>query len=568
MIASNSNSLCSQAEPHYYDYICGDNREQIPELIIDHIGHCPNCGRQIENLKGVLQDVEDNVDSHEKHLRDVTTYMLQLHFAYIGKPVGCDTVKTFLPSLLEPDLEVKIPTPITAHLDNCQQCCDDLHTIEQLALDRKQLKRLTQLFVSKTDEDTVDCSDARDSIASIAAMDWSRVDAETLKHLCKCSACRSLLYQKRQEMLESLPGYDLSPDFPCEAVQESSIFDYCFPYDIDPAGDEYAMFRQGFTAHLRDCRMCLSKIQQLHETIETIIERSESETVTIFSLDESAQTETAAEYDNPYAGFPVRVKCLSREAVAAFDEQDEPTESSIDFTAGVKRKAPPRTFVTRLFKSGSVAAAVILAAALFFFAAPKATAITVESVNKAMSKVRNYYVGRFDPEKQKFISERWISKSLDIRLYKTEREMVLLDYDKSTRKSKKFDTGVVDTETMSYDQIAARKKRPKGILGIIPYDSRSGLHIDYEWDCVTGQCPQAAIDGFEVYDVKWTQKSYNDSTIFRKKRLFIDPKTNLPHRVEIYRKSAIERRYELATVITVKYLKSRDIRRALEENPF
>jgi hypothetical protein len=75
--------------------------------------------------------------------------MLKLHFAYVGKPVTCNVVKPFLPTLFEPALEVSIPTPITVHLDSCRQCSEELETIRKLNLNHEQLRQLCSLFAER-----------------------------------------------------------------------------------------------------------------------------------------------------------------------------------------------------------------------------------------------------------------------------------------------------------------------------------------------------------------------------------------------------------------------------------
>ena len=132
MIAPSSNSLCKQAELYYYDFLFNESYEPIPEFIINHINKCQHCQQQLNQLKGVLSQAESQVEPEKMQVSSAITEMLKLHFAYIGKPVTCETVRPFLPSLLEPALEVRIPTPITAHLDNCRRCSEDLETIQRL----------------------------------------------------------------------------------------------------------------------------------------------------------------------------------------------------------------------------------------------------------------------------------------------------------------------------------------------------------------------------------------------------------------------------------------------------
>lgn len=132
MVTSNSNLLCSEVEPYYYDFLNSESRRLVPESIIDHIKQCQYCQEQIEELKEVLSQV--GLESEQKQVRTAVTDMLELHLAYIGKRVTCNITRPFLPSLLDPALKIRIPTPITAHLDNCIQCRDILKQSRGLTL--------------------------------------------------------------------------------------------------------------------------------------------------------------------------------------------------------------------------------------------------------------------------------------------------------------------------------------------------------------------------------------------------------------------------------------------------
>ncbi len=308
MIAQNHNSLCVEAKLHYYDFLCEESRGLIPESVTNHIEQCQHCREQINQLKVVLSQT-DGVKPEQGQVSSAITTMLELHFAYIGKRVTCKTVRPFLPGLLDPALEIRIPTPITAHLDNCQKCREDLDTIRRLSLNRKQLCRLSQFLTEKPTDDSVSCSQARAAILCVAVMAFRETSAAVLKHLCTCPNCRKALYEYRESVLTDLYHSEKAQkEFPCEEVSASDIFDYCLPYGIDPAADQYAKFRESLTSHLNDCPVCLAKIQELHNILYGIAERLESEIVTIYHIDESDKAQTLGESDDLYAGFPISVE--------------------------------------------------------------------------------------------------------------------------------------------------------------------------------------------------------------------------------------------------------------------
>ncbi|UCH69689.1 MAG: hypothetical protein JSV29_05405, partial [Candidatus Bathyarchaeota archaeon] len=218
MIAPNHNSLCGEAKLYYYDSLLDDSYGLIPESIINHIEQCQHCQEQIYQLKVLLSQTDD-IEAEQGQVSSGITTMLELHFAYIGKRVTCKTVKPFLPGLLDPALEIRIPTPITAHLDNCQKCAEDLEIIRSLNLNRKQLCRFSQFLAEKSSDDSVSCSQARAAILCVAVMAFRETSAAVLKHLCTCLNCRKALYQYRESVLTDLLYCEKAPkEFPCEEV--------------------------------------------------------------------------------------------------------------------------------------------------------------------------------------------------------------------------------------------------------------------------------------------------------------------------------------------------------------
>ena len=223
----------------------------------------------------------------EQQIDLAITTCLKFHLSYIDQPVTCKVVKPFLPWQVDKELAISEQTPITAHINECPDCRNDIEILKQLNLDPKYLSRLSELFAGEPYKNTSSCRETQEAMQLIAEMNFSATTAEVLRHVCICPTCRQLLYQKRNEMLESLPAYDLSPEFPCESVCPSEIFVYTIPFGLDPANDQYAKFRPSFTSHLVKCRTCLSKMQELHNSIYAILERPDSGVVSCYDLDEN-----------------------------------------------------------------------------------------------------------------------------------------------------------------------------------------------------------------------------------------------------------------------------------------
>jgi hypothetical protein len=478
MVAADSNPLCKEAEVHYYDFILGKGHELIPEHIVEHITQCQNCQEQLNQLKAVLSQA-DSIDPEQSHANSTTATMLKLHFACIGRPVTCQTVRPFLPTLLDPVLAIRIPTPITAHIDNCQQCSEELETIRALNLNRYQLSRLSQLFADGPSRSKVTCSQAQAAILFVVLMTLRETDADVLKHLCTCPDCRKALYEYRQTICKEVESESEQQEFPCEEVSTADIFDYVIPYGLDPAKNQYARFRESLCSHVRHCPTCLAKMQRLHETVYAILDSEDSEVITIYNINESPTAHTAGESDDLYSGFPIKVEVLNWKDEAKAKE----SASTIDSTVTLKHR-PLSVNLKSLAKVGFAAAAAILIALALFLNIPTARAVSIEQIYKAIDKIRNVYIASFVPGRKEPIQEKWVSRALNVYITKTEKQLVLWDFQNKVKKTKYPDSNVVETTAKMITEIGMTVTT---FLGLVPFSDLSVLPAEANWSQVTDQ---------------------------------------------------------------------------------
>lgn len=561
MIAPSHNSLCEEAELYYYQFFYNESEESIPEFIVNHINQCQHCQERIDQLKAILSRPIKYSQMRHEQISSAINVMLELHFACIGKRVTCKTVKPFLPSLLEPYLKIEIPTPITAHLDKCQKCSDDLETIRELNLNRKQLHRLSELFAEKPGEDNISCSQAQAAILAVVSLAFHETNKEVLKHLCTCPDCRKLLYERRGTVCE---GYLLdkgkTEEFPCESVSMADIFDYAVPYGLDPTKNQYAKFRQSITSHIRSCPTCLTKMQQLHNTVFGIVERTESEVVTIYHIDESAKVKAASESDDLYAGFPIRVEVTGREDKV---KTKQPIQT-IDFTTALKQKVLTKK-LKPLLKTTVAAAAVILIGVILFLNIPTAKAVTVQRIYKAIEKVKNVHILKFVPDKAKPTQELWVSRTLRIYMTKTGEQWILWDLANGLRKSKHHDTNVAEMVPLNEDDIAGIETKINGTLGLIPFNDIRDIPKGAIWSRADEDDLESITQDIEVYDLILTEREYGGPLILKKWRFFVGLETNLPHRVEFYQKLATNNQYSLKSVMNVQYLSNSEMQEIIQD---
>jgi len=548
MIRPNDN-ICKQAEPYYYDLLQRQTPEVVPCYVVDHTEQCAECQQNINRLKKLLSEVPE-YSSQKTDASDAIAGILRLHFSYAGVPVICKTAKPFIPVMLISALVIKIPTPITAHLDNCRECREDLDTIRRLNLNPSQLSRLSELFTRVSDAGSSSCEKGRSAAVSFVTLALEQMDAKVLKHLCTCPVCRDSVFRLRQKVIQELSAErDVEQQFPCQQVGASDIFDYVVPYGIDPARDQYAKFRTSLTSHLLNCSECLKKLQRLHKSIYDIAERPDSEVATILDIDESAKAEEAVAAGDIYAAFPVKVQVTSR-----------------------SEQAPVHRFrktklTSRVLKPALTAAAVILVAAAIFLNIQSAGAITLEQICAAIEKVRNIHISSVLPDDRTVIQEQWISRPMGLYITKTGNETTVLDAVNGVKKTRQADRRLAE-ETLALATVERIEQKITGSVGLMPFESSSQTPPGAEWTEVTNAEPAAIHGGVDIYELSWSQQINSDLSSPKKWRVFLDPASGLPKRAEWYVWNTDDGCYILETVMVIEYPRDDVIRSLVEEMPF
>jgi hypothetical protein len=549
MVAFYPNSLCKEAEVHYFNFLAEGEPEIVPSHIIDHVRSCQHCRSSIEQFSSVL--AHTCLSSAASRTNAALGTMLKLHFAYLGQPVTCKTVKPFLPTLLDPTLEIRIPTPIIVHLDHCQSCSKDLERIRELNLSRGQLCRLSQMYADRPKDKYIACPKAQAAINPIVNLSLHETNTDVLKHLCLCSYCRELVSEARKFAIRLLPESAEGNEEPlCRQISLSDIFDYAVPYGLDPSSDQYMKFRESLTSHIRKCPTCLSKIQELHETLFGIIDRPESGVVTVCHTIASPASETSAteQPDDLYSGFPIRVEISGLKDVAI---KKKPTSPSIGTAAGarmfsIRRLAP-------LAKFGAVAAAVTIVAVLFLLAIPSVKAVTLEQIYEAVLEVKTIHIAIFTSGKTEPEQERWVSRRQGIYVTKTGNELALWDVTNVTERHRNTVTGITKATQLGENALATTEEKIKGSLGLMPFEDISTLPKDAQWHRLADVNVTRDAPKVEVYDLLWTDKSYLGPSAFNRWRVYVAPETKLPRRTEFYQMSPGEQEYVLKSFKIIDY---------------
>ena len=160
---------CRPAQLCYYDLLDPETAESVPDDVHEHVASCADCRSDIDRLRDMLASAGRRVDSEQRRRDSAIAELLSLHFAWVDELVTCTQVKPFLPGLADPLLRVRIPTPITAHVDNCSACSGELSTLRDADLTHTQLCRLSRILADDLDADS-DVAEVRAAFPPVVDM--------------------------------------------------------------------------------------------------------------------------------------------------------------------------------------------------------------------------------------------------------------------------------------------------------------------------------------------------------------------------------------------------------------
>ncbi len=446
MVAPNDNLLCKQAKNFYYNYVMDDGKDEIPVEMIEHMNLCPYCKSGMDEFQSRLAAIGQNDDA-ESERDEITFENLELHYNYINEPVSCNVVKAFLPSLADPALAVHVPTPITAHIDNCKQCADDLEVIHNFGLSHKQLCLLSQFYA--------------DSKAS-----------NSLKKLDE-----SLIDSKSQ-----------------------------------------------------------TEIQGFHDKIHGILKRKESNVVTIFKADESVQEG---------ASLPISVEVLDKDKISSVQSD----------------KAPLR-FKPVFAKVAAVAA--ILVAAFLASQVSVLQAVDLNQIYKALAKVKNVHIVKYDSETPEPMKEIWISQSLKVKISKTSVRDVLWDFNTKELKTNEIATDSIkikEIDNKIIDEVESTMHTPWNLL---PFTSTADIPKDAVWQ----QVKDGNVSNIDVYELSLSRSDIPGFPVHYKWRIQVDTQTHLPQKIEVLERHAKEDEYEFITTLVIDYPDNDQIQQVIEQAGF
>lgn len=502
----------------YFYALATRHEENVPEAAALHVRECAFCREQVVRLKKIVSGTRSGKDERGEASNRATIDSLDSHFHLLGEKVTCSRARPFLPGLLDSSLDLRIPTPVTVHVDQCPQCAGDLKRLRELNLDAGQLKRLRWLYEHGATGGSSLCRRARHHIDSFVHGAWRDIDGEILNHLSQCPRCRADVYVRRQSLLDGLPE---APDDRCGHVAPAELFDHVVPHADRVDGVEFSAASPGAL-----CRERLEMMQTMHRIVYGIDERAESAVATVCRMAENDRTTHAGPGD-PYADCGVAV-----EIVRGGSQQTRPRAQA------APKPAAARLPMRRILKAGAVAAAAILLATLFHYT-HDSSGITMAKVVRAFGQARNVRVMSVSPEGDKVIYELWVSRDLNLTGLLTPQQCVV--YDLANREKEDVVSGTV--APIEDAELAGVRGMGDHCLGF----SLSGVPADAAWDRID-------IGGNrEVYELLWMGRTDSGCDIPTKYEVTIDKSTMRPVSLRLFRIMPLETEWECQSLIVFEY---------------
>jgi hypothetical protein len=229
------------------------------------------------------------------------------------------------------------------------------------------------------------------------------------------------------------------------------------------------------------------------------------------------------------------------------------------------RDAVWRTVVIRRIVGLAAVAAVIIIGFVCLFRIPGQKTVELREIYEALEKVNNVCITTFLPDRNEPIQSQWISRALNVSMFRIAEQFVLWDIPNKVKKTKRLSSESIKVETPSKELLSRLEKGIINNFGLLAFTDYKDVPKGAQWNRLDDPEVAAIVPGAEVYDLIWTTQT--KVIEFHKWRYFVDTSRNLPIRAEIYSKKASEQEYTLYKYEVIIYLTEAEIK-ALIRNTF
>lgn len=537
---------CRKAREYYYDLLNPDDAA-IPETIRRHIERCAFCREQVRHLGELLAE-RPGVDGAPSGGNE-TIETLSLHFQHLDAQVTCAQIRPLLAGLLSLSRGIRIPTPVTVHLDHCPACAEDLAALRALDLRADQLRRLSRFYGVATNRTEAVCRRDQAAVTALASFAPEDLDAETLDHLSVCPRCRTEIYRHRERLANAGCAPAAGPQgLTCREVSMADLFDRVLPWGSrSTAGAAGEGHGGAAVRHVRTCSKCVEKAQILHRTIYGIAERADSKIATVYHVQDD---DGAGGKDAFGPRYPVSVEILHHVGTPSAAAEHSPS------TAGPVTKAPAagprRRPFTRII---TVAAAIVVVTVLFQPTVPTASGTNIGEILQALERAPNIYMASFSRDSTRPYQEAWSARGPGLFATRGSRGCTLYDCDRRKKRTSDPEFGNDAPVTMTRQECQWARCMMASYVWSALENAAQGteLHPAADGD-------DDAAGESRVYEMIWTGQGHGSSTRLHRWKIWLDPATRLPRRIESSTKRLADDAWTQAQTYLFEYPTEADIR--------
>jgi hypothetical protein len=487
MVAFEGNGQCREAQLHYHDFL--EDRGIVPKSVAEHIDECAHCRAQVQRLGQVLGEAVRAGNPHRSnHSRELIAE-LQTHFEHVGEQVTCSQVRRFLPGLLAD--RIRVPTPVTVHVDQCDQCTEDLERLRSLGLTQEQLARLEELYAEPVQVNLSLCRQVKVMLAERDDLRLEEIPAHVADHICSCPLCRGRVYEARQDLLDRCQKQPAAnPYVGCGRIMPADLFGFVVLHNMEASDSASTVqWRRVVADHVFSCSKCLAKVQNMHRILYGVAERADSGVATVYTTGIVPPPSKKAR--NSYAAYPIDVHVVGGQLR---------TTSRRPRQTGALATMLKQRLRGRKLKSYVPATALTLVVALlvgiYVISSQSASGLNVGQVNDKISRMPNIHIIYLAKDGVRRTNEIWASKRFGL-LAQVTPEWQTVQYTHGRRPITVTSGGSqVQRKDMNAEELAKATKDIQTWLGV----QLPGVSLDAELRHQDGDVDGVEA-GVEVYEI-------------------------------------------------------------------
>jgi len=222
------------------------------------------------------------------------------------------------------------------------------------------------------------------------------------------------------------------------------------------------------------------------------------------------------------------------------------------------------------FAVPATVAAVIVISFVLFISTFNKNAVTIEELCRTLGRAGNICVSTFQTGETIPYQQVWTSQSMKMRLLKTgngsQAQFALWDIPNKVKMTKFLSSDSVQTVPITQQMLDELEKSVTPLSGISPFSYMRDIPEQARWNRISDPEVLVTVPDSEVYELVWTQQGTSSNVVlYRKWRIFIDARSNLPKRAESYVRSRLEQEYTLESFVIIAYPSEDEITNIIQD---